>query len=100
PILGKETGNGQVIPKDYIFDNFLMLRNKNYICVTRFDKSTKENVLYMQEFDNSGRLTGELKKIASMSAEKKSKKGIFDEIISKDSTKFLLVDVPSFEKYN
>jgi hypothetical protein len=101
PIIGKSTeGKGSVISKDYSFDHIVMLKNKNYVCVTQFDKKTKENTLYMEEFNNSGHLTGGLKKIVEMPARSKRSSRGFDVIVSKDSTKFLLVNIPSYDKYS
>lgn len=98
PIVGK--GGDNIIPKDYIYDQMLFLKDKAYVCVTQFDKSTKENVLYAEEFDMAGQLVGGLKKIVSMSAKSRANRGMFDIVVSKDSTKFLLVDVPPYEKYS
>ena len=99
-IIGKESSGNNVIPKDYTFDQMLFLKDKVYVCVTQFDKSTKSNDLYMEEFGADGSLVGGLKKVISISAKNKVNKGDFDFVVSKDSTKFLLVDVPPFEKYS
>ncbi len=99
PIIGKVSKDGgKVISKDYTFDQILILKDKNYVCVTAYDKSSKGNTLYMQEFDNSGHLQGGLKKIITMDAKSKSNRGGFIFIVCKDSSKFMLVDVPPKEK--
>ncbi len=99
PVIGKTSKDGgKVISKDYTFDQILILKDKNYVCVTAYDKSSKGNTLYMQEFDNSGHLQGGLKKIITMDAKSKHNTGAFDFIVCKDSSKFMLVDIPPVEK--
>jgi hypothetical protein len=54
----------------------------------------------MEEFSSNGSLVGGLKKIVEMPAKSKSNSGAFDIRVSKDSTKFLCVNVPPYEKYS
>lgn len=96
-IIGK---GDNVISRDYVFNKMLFLKDKVYVCVTQFNKSSKENVLYMEEFNFSGELVGGLKKVGVIPGKSKSNSGWFDIIESKDSTKFLMVNVPPFEKYS
>ncbi|HTA84329.1 MAG TPA: hypothetical protein VK783_15400 [Bacteroidia bacterium] len=101
PILGKPSKDkpGKMISDDYTFNSIVTLKDFFYISVTKYDRKTKENSLYMQEIDNTGKLAGNLKKVESIDSKSKFNRGTFDLIESDDSTKLLLVDYPPYDKY-
>jgi hypothetical protein len=102
PIWGNVDKNqgGKTISRDYDFEEILKLKTKMYIVVSKYDKKSKLNSLYMQEINLAGELTGSLKKVSDVSAESRSNRGDFDVYASSDSNTFLLVNYPPYEKYS
>ncbi len=90
---------GKTISSDYNFHSILPMKQSMYITVTGYDRKIKENSLYIQPIDDGGRLTGSLSKLESIDAKSKYNRGSFQVIMSDDSTKFLLVDAPPYDKY-
>ncbi len=101
PLIGKGPKNapGKSISNDYLFNGLLPMKNNFYVTVTKYDRKTKTNGLYIQQIDNGGKLTGSLKTLESIDAKSKFNRGAFGVIMSNDSTKFLLMDIPPYEKY-
>lgn len=101
PLIGKPAKGvtGKFISDDYIYNDALPMKDNFYMTVTKYDRKTKTNGLFIQEIDNTGRLTGNLKTLETIDAKSKYNRGAFDVIMSDDSTKFLLVDLPPYDKY-
>jgi hypothetical protein len=100
PIWGKESKTGgKVISNDYTYRSMITLKDKMYISVTKYERKTKENTLYLQEVDDNGRLTGQLKKMESIDAKSRYNRGDFDIFPSTDSTKVVIIDYPPYDKY-
>jgi hypothetical protein len=101
PLIGKapKGASGKAISDDYLYNSLLPMKNNFYVTVTKYDRKTKTNSLYIQEIDNGGRLTGSMKTLETLDAKSKFNRGGFEVIMSNDSTKFLLVDEPPYEKY-
>ncbi len=100
PIIGsKSSKNSNVIDNDYSLNSFIVLKNKLYVTVSKYDRKADLNSVYAQEISTNGSLTGTFTKLASISSKTRRNSGTFEFIISEDSTKFLLVNNPPFEKY-
>lgn len=101
PLMGSTSkGNNKVIDmRDYTLNDLFILKSKMYISVSKYDRKKDLNSIYLQEIDESGRLTGNLKKLADISAKSRSNSGSFVLYSSADSSKLLLVNNPPFEKY-
>lgn len=93
------TASGKVIDKDYTFEDLYLLKHKNYVFVSKYDRKTDLNSMYMQELTNEGSLTGSLRKLADISSKSKRNSGSFLVFPSVDSTKILVVNNPPYEKY-
>jgi len=101
PILGKfgKDMPGKTISDDYLFHSMPVFKNHIYITVTQYDRKTKENSLCMQEIDDNGKLSGTMKKLETLDAKSKFNRGAFSIVESDDSTRFMLLDEPPYEKY-
>lgn len=99
-ITGKASSGLKTIDKDYSFEQYIILRNKTFVAVSKYDKGSDLNSFFVQEITDEGKLTGSLKKLADISSKSKRNSGGFDVYESKDSNKILLVTNPPYEKYN
>jgi len=98
-IVGNGDGQEKTISSDYKYSDLITLKDVFYVSVTKYDKSAKQNNLYVQEISDKGKLTGKLQKLESIDAKSTFNKGDFDLIESADSTKLLMVDYPPYDKY-
>ena len=100
PFMGHKKDLGRIIDtKDYAYKELLFLKNKLYVMVSKYDRKADNYSLFAQEFDNDGRLTGNLRTISQITAESRRNIGSFEVYASQDSTKILLVNNPPFSKY-
>jgi len=98
-LMGKSSDGNLINSKEYGFESFLILKNKNYIGVSTYNKKTDLNSCFLQPISDDGKLTGKLKKVSEISATSKRNRGAFDIYPSEDSTKILIVNNPPFQKY-
>jgi len=99
--IGRDDGQGgKPISNDYKYDDIITLKDVFYISVTKYDKSAKQNSLYIQEIGETGKLTGKLQKLETIDSKSTFNRGAFDLIESVDSTRLLLVDYPPYDKYS
>jgi len=99
PLLGNSNNEKNIIDNDYDFNDFLILKHKNYAGFALRDKKAKTNTLFAQEIDNGGKLAGSMKKLSNILSESRRRLGAFDIYPSEDSTKILIVNNPPFDKY-
>lgn len=77
----------------FMKDNFLMLFNS-------YDKTTKQNVLMAQKITSEGKFEGDLTIVDKIDAKNRFNAGSYMTWQSEDSSKFLVVQNPPYEKYN
>lgn len=99
PLIGNAGKGSIVIDNDNEFNQFLMMKNKTYFSVSKYDRKADKNSIYMQEITNEGKMTGKLTKLADISAKSRRNSGSFLMFTSKDSLKLLIVNNPPYEKY-
>jgi hypothetical protein len=86
--------------KDYDIGQFIVLKNKTYLSLSKYDKKADLHSYFAQEISGDGNLVGDIKKLGHISASNKRNIGDFDVYPSEDSTKLLMVVNPPYEKYN
>lgn len=73
-------------------DNAIMIFNS-------FEKSTKQNILFAQKVKSDGSFDGKLVIIDKISADSRRNAGSFMVWPSNDSTKFMIIQNPPYDKY-
>ena len=90
--------------KDCIDDDFdylmTMFSKENMIMFfNSYEKTSKQNVLFAQKFDKQGNFDGKLVIIDKIAAESRRNSGSFMLWQSNDSSKFIVIQNPPYEKY-
>ncbi len=88
-----------IISKDYSFEQMLFMKNKAFICCSKYDKKADLNSLFLEELTSENVPSGEMKLLDEISAKSKSNPGTFGMFQSRDLTKLLVVSNPPYEKY-
>ncbi len=97
-VIGGRKSTNQTLSDNFNFQDLIRLKDRIYLLVNSFEKSKKEKVLLAQEIDENSDFIGNLMVIDKIKIDHKSKHGGFNTIISKDSTKLLIVNNPPFLK--
>lgn len=82
------------------FEGIYVCKNKRLLFSSFYDKDTKINTAYAQQLDENYNVAGEQVKIDEIQGQSKMKSGSYSIILSNDSTKFLVVNNPPYDKYN
>lgn len=76
----------------------LFLKDRILIFFEIFEKDTQNRLLFCQAFSLKGDFIGKLTQVDNIPAEKKSNSGNFLIEYSRDKTKFVVIQVPAYEK--
>ncbi|HEY4789679.1 MAG TPA: hypothetical protein VIH57_26700, partial [Bacteroidales bacterium] len=87
---------------DKHFDYFKTMFLKDHVVMLfqTYERSGKNLQMYAQRVDQNGKFIGKLELIDEINSKSKSNAGSFMVWPSEDSTKFVIIDNPPFEKYN
>lgn len=88
------------IDKHFDYVKTLFLKNRVVMLFQAYERSGKNLQLYAQRINQSGRFEGKFELIDEIDAKSKSNSGSFMICPSEDSTKFVIIDIPPFDKYN
>jgi hypothetical protein len=92
--------NADCIDQHFGYVKTLFLKNRVVMLFQTYETSGKNLQLYAQRVDQNGAFEGKLELIDQIDAKSRSNAGSFMVLPSEDSTKFVIVDNPPFEKYN
>ncbi|PKP22681.1 MAG: hypothetical protein CVU05_02900 [Bacteroidetes bacterium HGW-Bacteroidetes-21] len=90
--------------KDCISDDFgyvktLFMKDNVIMLFETYEKSSKQSILFAQKITNEGNFDGKLVIIDKIAAESRRNSGSFLTWFSEDSTKFLIIQNPPYDKY-
>ena len=92
-------GTKDSLTHDLLYNHTIFMKNNMIILFNSFDKSSKENTLFAQKIDTSGIFDGTLTTIDKKISDDKRKIEKFITAQSEDSTKFLIIQAPSYKEY-
>lgn len=95
----KDKGVEGLIDNHFDYLRTLAFKDNIVVFFHSYDTDNDQHVLFAQKFDNDGEFIGDLTIIDKIKAKKRRNAGSFVIDVSADSTKFLVVSNPPFEKY-
>lgn len=97
--MGRSCGNNEnCLGNDFNYIKTVFLKDAIFVLVTSYNKTTEERQLYAQRLKSDGKFDGKMVLIDKISAERKRNSGSFLIETSEDSTKFLIVSNPPYER--
>ena len=87
------------IDKHFDYMKTLFLKNKVVMLFQTYERSSKNLQLYAQKLNRNGSFDGKLELIDEIDAKSRSNTGSFMIWLSEDSTKFVIIDNPPYDKY-
>lgn len=87
------------INDDFGYEKTLFMKDKIIMFFSSYEKSSKQNILFAQIINDQGNFEGKLVIIDKIPSESRRNAGGFLTWQCKDSTKFLVIQNPPFEKY-
>jgi hypothetical protein len=88
------------IDKHFDYYKTLFLKNNVVMLFQTFERSSKNLQMFAQRVDQNGKFVGKFELIDEINAKSKSNAGTFMVWPSEDSTKFMIIENPPFEKYS
>jgi hypothetical protein len=88
------------IDKHFDYVKTLFLNKRVVILFQTYERSSKTLQMYAQRIDRSGKFEGKFELIDEIDAKSRSNAGSFMVWPSEDSSKFVIIDNPPFDKYN
>lgn len=94
------SGNTNCIDKQFTYEHTLFMKNSIMILFSTYNKKANELLLFAQKINKKGEFDGKLKLIDKIKAEKRNNLGSFEFTMTEDSSKFLILQHPPYEKSN
>lgn len=91
-------GISNCINKNFDYERTLFFKDKILLFFDTYEKDSKTRMLFCQQVSLDGQFIGNLTEIDRISAKKKSNSGNFKIEASEDSTKFVVIQNPPYEK--
>lgn len=93
-------GVSDCINDDFGYEKTIFMEDNILMLFSSYEKSSKQNILFAQKIDEKGDFVGDLTIIDKIESESRRNAGSYMTWQSKDSTKFLVIQNPSYDKYN
>ncbi len=91
-------GDPNCIDNDFGYRRTLFFKNSMIMIFQSYDRTSDQNCLFAQKLDNDGNFVGKLIIIDKIPSKKRNNAGEFSIEVSEDSTKFLIINQPPFDK--
>ena len=95
----KKCESGDCIDKHFDYVKTSFMKDAILLFFETYDKKADERLLFVQKVNLKGNFDGKLVQIDKIDTKKRSE-GSFNVWQSEDSTKFMVINNPPFEKYN
>lgn len=84
--------------KSLEYFKFAYFNDKLFCFLIRYDKKEKTNTLYGTDIDENGKVNNKMVEISKVEVDGKRSRNDFDIRVSPDSTKFLIINIPDYER--
>jgi len=92
-------GINNCIDNDFHYIKTIFSKDNAIMIFNSYEKTSKQHILFAQKFDKHGDFDGKLVIIDKISSESRRNAGSFMVWPSNDSTKFMVIQNPPYEKY-
>jgi hypothetical protein len=93
-------GAKDCITNDFGYEKTIFMKDNILMFFSSYERSSKQNTLLVQKIDAKGNFEGKFTIIDKIASDSRRNAGTFKTWQSKDSTKFLVIQVPPYEKYD
>jgi hypothetical protein len=93
-------GSNDCISNDFGYEKTIWMKDNILMVFSSFERSSKQNTLFVQKINAKGNFEVKFTIIDKIQTESRRNTGSFRAWQSQDSTKFMVIQIPPYEKYN